>query len=303
MVDQPLYVSHPHFVGPRSFVLYPQKVTIDTQAIFQILGHAVRSPANHRRVVGTLLGYTNEDNSEVNVKAAFMMPLTETQYEISIPTGYQSEMFNAIRKAHPDYVVIGWYSTSSNISLLDSFIQNYFTEESSMFRYPPVFVHVNAEDNMEVKAYVTSQLFYGSTRNPDDCNCMFTPIEHSIEFSEIDKPALAARTERADPDLYGLTSTISESIAEILTQIDLVAAKVAEIRRSKPTEATEKLGKYLFKMLSNSPVLEPSSKTNINDPRSAMFNAHMRDLVSIINLTNSIKSQVQLSTEVATRLN
>lgn len=300
MVDQPLYVHHPHFGVSGKSVRYPSHVTVDAPAMFQILSHAVRRTSRDQGVVGTLLGFRNEDSSEIDVKAAYMMPLTSTQYEVSIPTVFQSEMYAALRKAHPEFVIVGWYSTQAEITGLASFLQSYFSEENGIFPYPPVFLHVNPESKgLDVRAYVSSPLYYASQKSADDCNCMFVPVATTVRFDETDKPVLAARTEKAALDVYGLTSSIADAIEEVLEQIDVVAEKVREARSQEPTAASEALGRYLFKTLSSAPVLEPLIKSE--DARARIFNDHMRDLVSIVSITNSIKSQVQLSAELAAR--
>lgn len=315
MASQVLYIHRPFLTGgaARHAVQYPKKVVVQAKALFQILSHAVRRKPGQQRVIGTLLGTRSEDGSEVEVKTAYIIPVTEDAAEVQVDINYHLEMFNLLRKSHPGSVILGWYATAPELNNLSALIHTFYSQENGTAPHPAI--HLTVDPNakgIELQAYVTSPV-WASPDNSVDGNCIFVPVAHSVKFDETDELVLASVSNAETPEggeVLGVSDTVDEAIREVLDQIDAVAAKVAEARSTNSPE-NDALARYLYKTLSTSPLLEaPStlppqkgSQSGVNyDPRSAMFNAHLRDLVAMVNLTNSIKWQVQLTSEVSSTL-
>lgn len=313
MTAQVLHVQHPFFApsASRAGIKYPKKVNVSTQALFQMLQHAVRTQNNHRGVIGTLLGLRSEDGQQIDVKAAYIIPLTEDDSEVTIHVDYHTEMFYLLKRAHPEYQIVGWYSPAPELDNMTGLIHDFYGRENGTFPHPPVHLTVDPESpGVNVASYVSLPI-YASPENSNDGNCIFTPVETSVKLSETDQPLTASAAETSNFELANQVSTsVDDAIEDVLEQIDVVLEKIAVARTSNPTPETEALARYLYKVVAASPELEapntqaPLKQTGAKfNPRSAMYNSYMRDLVTVANLANSIKRQVQVSSEITSKLN
>ncbi|TKA64571.1 Eukaryotic translation initiation factor 3 subunit F, partial [Friedmanniomyces simplex] len=77
-----LHLARPLAPAPiassQSSVTAPVSVTLQPQALFSIIDHASRRPADQERVIGTLLGTRSEDGTEVSVTNCYAVSHTET---------------------------------------------------------------------------------------------------------------------------------------------------------------------------------------------------------------------------------
>lgn len=306
MASQVLNIHHPFFAGgaARAGIQYPKQANIEAQALFQILAHAARKRPGQQRVVGTLLGSRSEDGSEIDVRHAYIIPVTEQDNEVSVDIEYHAEMFALLRKAHRDVQIVGWYTTTPEINNLSALIHEFYSLEHGTQPHPPV--HLTVDPNVaeiKVNAYVGLPM-WTSPENGVDGNCIFVPIAHSVRVSEFDQPTVTAASQPGGADVLGLSQSVDDAIADVLKQIDAVSARV-QAARSSPSPESDALARYLYEVVANAPVLEPpvvQQQRQQTDPRSAMYNAHMRDLVTVVNVANSIKWQVQLTSVVSSKL-
>lgn len=312
MASQVLRLNHPYLApgSAKANIQYPKQATVEAQALFQIFSHATRLQDGQHRVIGTLLGSRSEDGSEVEIKCAYMIPISESGDEVTIDVDYYSEMFSLLKKSFPDLLIVGWYSTSPELNSVSGLIHDLFSKENGTFPHPPVHLTIDPESvGIDIECYVSLPL-WASQENHTDGNCLFTPIQTTVKFEESDQPLLALTEEKGGANVYGLPHSTDDAIEQTLKQIDFVLQKVEEAKSSGSKEA-ETLGRYLYRVVSSAPVLEAPSTAVPHkvqqqggkyDPRSAMYNAYMRDLMSIVNLTSSIRWQVQLTSEVSSNL-
>lgn len=310
---QVLNVQHPFFAAKqaRSGIKYPKKVNVSTPALFQMLQHAVRTQNNHRGVIGTLLGQRSEDGQQVDVKAAYIIPLTEDDSEVTIHVDYHTEMFYLLKRAHPEYQIVGWYSPSPDLDNMTGLIHDFYGRENGTFPHPPVHLTLDPDSpGVDVSAYVSLPI-YASEEHSGDGNCIFTPVETVVQFNETDQPLIAIASESSHTELPGqVGASVDDAVDEVLAQIDAVLEKVSEARKAGPSPETDKLARFLYKAIASSPELEaPSTQAPLKSrdgakfsPRSAMYNAFMRDLVTVASLANSIKRQVQASSTLTAKL-
>lgn len=306
MASQVLNIHHPFFAGgtARAGIQYPKHATIEVQALFQILSHAARKRPGQKRIVGTLMGSRSEDGSEIDIRHAYVIPVTEKDNEVSVDIDYHAEMFALLRKAHRDMQIVGWYTTTPEINNLSALIHEFYSQEHGTLPHPPVHLTVDP-DVAEIKfnAYVGLPM-WTSPENGVDGNCIFAPIAHSVRVSEFDQPFIAAASQPGGADVLGLSQSVDDAVADVLKQIDVVSARV-KAARSSPSSDSDALARHLYEIVANAPVLEPpvvQQQRQQADPRSTMYNAYMRDLVTVVSLANSIKWQVQLTSEVSSKL-
>ena len=100
----------------------PCSVTIQPQALFSILDHASRRPADQERVIGTLLGTRSEDGTEVEIKNCYAVPHTETAEQVEVDMDYQKSMLQLHQKAAPKEVLVGWYATSDELNTFSALV-------------------------------------------------------------------------------------------------------------------------------------------------------------------------------------
>lgn len=80
--------------------------------LFSIVDHFSRRQEEQGRVLGTLLGTVSD--GVVDVLNSFPVPHSETD-QATIDSEFQSTMCALHRKVHPKQVVVGWYSTGSEM--------------------------------------------------------------------------------------------------------------------------------------------------------------------------------------------
>ncbi|KAG5350448.1 hypothetical protein C0989_011021 [Termitomyces sp. Mn162] len=161
----------------------PTSVTVHPVALFSILDHYLRRGDNQPRVIGTLLG--TRTDTEVEVKSAFAVLHSETSEQVAVDMDYHRGVYDLHHKINPKEVIVGWYSTGSNLNTYSALIQNFYTQETT----PNPAIHIAINTGVEegeragVSAYVSSPV--GVFPKPE--NCVFVPVPVEIRFLDAER--------------------------------------------------------------------------------------------------------------------
>ncbi|KAI0472690.1 hypothetical protein GGR56DRAFT_577406 [Xylariaceae sp. FL0804] len=300
-----LHLSRP--LAPATFSyqssIAPLHVNIQHQTILAILNHANRrdlpaSPSSSSRVIGAIVGSRSEDGSDVSVSDAFAIPHTENEDQVEVDVEYQKNMLSLHLKANPRETLLGWYTTSLELNSFSALIQNFFASpETGTFPHPAIHLTVSTEPGtaVEMKAYISTPVAVNAERAQE--SCLFIQVPHSIAHNDAEQSALAlissakdneSRSAPVATDIESLTRSL-ESTTDLLDRVsDFVSAIMDEER-----EPNNALGQYLMGELSLAPKVDPSSVESD-------FNNHIQDVLMVSYLTNSVRTQIDLSHRLAT---
>ncbi|KAK4496083.1 hypothetical protein PRZ48_012062 [Zasmidium cellare] len=276
----------------------PVSVTVQPQALFSILDHASRRPAEQERVIGTLLGTRSEDGTEVEIRNCYAVPHTETAEQVEVDMDYQKRMLELHLKAAPKEVLIGWYATSSELNTFSALIQNFYSQQGEgTFPHPAVHLTVSTIAGQDVKAdtYISAPIGVTAERAAD--SCLFIPVPHEIKYGEAEKSGLeliAGARDREDRSQLLQTDieTLERAIEQVLEMLERVSNYVSNVL-DEEAEPSSALGQFLMNTLSLAPKVDPESIEKD-------FNNHIQDVLLVSYLANTIRTQIDLSNRLAT---
>lgn len=252
----------PAAVSAQSASTAPVTVIIQPQALFSILDHASRRPAEQERVIGTLLGVRSEDGSEVEIRNCYAVPHTETAEQVEVDMDYQKRMLELHLKASPKEILIGWYATSSELNTFSALIQNFYSQQGEgTFPHPAVHLTVSTVAGQEVAAntYISAPIGVTAERAAD--SCLFIPVPHEIKYGDADKSGLeliAGARDREDRTQVLQTDieTLETAIEHVLDMLERVSNYVSNVL-DEEAEPSSALGQFLMNTLSLAPKVEP----------------------------------------------
>ncbi|KAF2159747.1 hypothetical protein M409DRAFT_70807 [Zasmidium cellare ATCC 36951] len=276
----------------------PVAVTVQPQALFSILDHASRRPAEQERVIGTLLGTRSEDGTEVEIRNCYAVPHTETAEQVEVDMDYQKRMLELHLKAAPKEILIGWYATSSELNTFSALIQNFYSQQGEgTFPHPAVHLTVSTIAGQDVKAdtYISAPIGVTAERAAD--SCLFIPVPHEIKYGEADKSGLeliAGARDREDRSQLLQTDieVLERAIEQVLEMLERVSNYVSNVL-DEEAEPSSALGQFLMNTLSLGPKVDAESIEKD-------FNNHVQDVLLVSYLANTIRTQIDLSNRLAT---
>ncbi|ODQ66941.1 Mov34-domain-containing protein [Nadsonia fulvescens var. elongata DSM 6958] len=293
----------------------PQTITVQAQAVVQILDHALRQSATQKRVIGTLLGSRSEDGTEYEVRSTYAVSHEEADDRVTIDIEGNKAMYNLLKKTNQGRtsgeVILGWYSTSSDLDYFAGLVHKFYSSpENGAYPFAPIYLSLDSDiiaSNGELTVSTFTSSAIGAAGNQDAVNTLFVPIPNEIKYSDIEKAGLdviakaqnePSRSTTIESDLQNLES----SLLQIMSMIERVQEYVQNVIKSADTKNTTEsvgnvaVGKYLLDSLSLAPGLVKA------DAIEELFNTHLRDVLMIVYLANTVKTQLQLSSRLTTLL-
>lgn len=276
----------------------PLSVSVQPQAIFAILDHSLRRPADQERVIGTLLGVRSEDGTEVEIRNCYAVPHTETAEQVEVDMDYQKQMLALHLRANPKEVLIGWYATSSDLNTFSALIQNFYGQQGDgTWPHPAVHLTVSTVPGKDIEArtYISAPIGVTAERAAD--SCLFIPVPHEIKYGEAEKSGLeliSGAKEREDRSQMLQTDieTLERAIEQVLEMLERVSNYVSNVL-DEEAEPSSALGQFLMNTLSLAP------KVDAEDIERD-FNNHIQDVLLVSYLANTIRTQIDLSNRLAT---
>ena len=242
----------------------PISVTIQPQALFSILDHASRRPADQDRVIGTLLGVRSEDGTEVEIRNCYAVPHTETQEQVEVDMDYQKAMLQLHLRGTPKEHLVGWYATSSELNTFSALIQNFYSQQGEgTFPHPAVHLTVSTVAGQDVEAHTYISAPIGVTAERAADSCQFIPVPHEIKYTEADKAGLeviAGAKDRPDRSQMLLTDveTLERAIETVLELLERVSNYVSNVL-DEEVDSNNALGQFLMNTLSVAPKVDMES--------------------------------------------
>ncbi|EJF62369.1 Mov34-domain-containing protein [Dichomitus squalens LYAD-421 SS1] len=270
----------------------PTSVTVHPVALFSILDHYLRRTDAQERVIGTLLG-TRSDNGEVEVRSAFAVLHSETEVQVAVDMEYHRTMYDLHHKVNPKEVIVGWYSTGSNLNTYSALIQNFYSQETAPHQAIHLALNTGVEEGQKagVQAYVGSPVGV----NPKPENCVFVPIPCELRFNDAERSGLDLLTSNLS-DSVNATFTnpssdlelLERSLVSVYEMLDRVLSYVQSVL-SGEVKGDAAIGRYLMDALG------PSTE----DLERGEFNSHLQDTLTVSYLANLVRSQAEVSARLA----
>lgn len=223
------------------------------------------------------------------------------------------EFYLLHRKAYSRDSIVGWYSTNTELTSFSALMQELVSSNlDGIFSQPPIHLNVptyelsqsassvSSKDKKFPKDIFVNTYLSSSVGSGDDksVGTFFTPIPNEIRFPEIERAGLDTIAKARDApsravSLVNDIQVLESTLLEISEMIDRVAAYVDGIVNSKAdaSPASVAVGKYLYKTLSLVPSI---SKENLEK----LFNSHLQDVLMVVYLANTVKTQLQLSSRL-----
>uniref|UniRef100_A0A8W8KTX4 Eukaryotic translation initiation factor 3 subunit F n=1 Tax=Magallana gigas TaxID=29159 RepID=A0A8W8KTX4_MAGGI len=245
--------------------------------LFSIIDSFERRNEDARRVIGTLLG--SFDKGVVDVTNCFCVPHNESEDEVAADLEYARNMYELHKKVNPAEIIVGWYSTGSDVSEHSVLIHEYYTREA---KNP---VHVTVDTGLK-----------GSKM---DVKCMFTPVQVEINTYEPEKVGVdliqqgksIGNNKRTVSMVSDLTQ-VERACSNLQEKLTLVLEYVEEVLANKIQPDTS-IGRYLLDLVNNVPKIEP-------EEFETMLNSNMKDLLMVVYLANLTRTQLALNEKLQT---
>ncbi|RDB20066.1 Eukaryotic translation initiation factor 3 subunit F [Hypsizygus marmoreus] len=268
----------------------PTSVTVHPVALFSILDHYLRRTDAQDRVIGTLLGTRTE--TEVEVRSSFAVLHSETSEQVAVDMEYHRTMYELHHKVNPKEVIVGWYSTGSNLNTYSALIQNFYSQETAPHQAIHLAVNTGVEEGEQagVKAYVSSPV--GVFPKPE--NCVFVPVPVELRFHDAERSGIDLLTTTASASNSTSNQPVSDleimeqSIQTVLQMLDRVLGYVQAVLAGEKKGDTA-IGRYLMDTLGAS----------TDDLEKSGFNASLQDTLMISYLANLVRSQAEVASRLA----
>ncbi|KAI0720353.1 Mov34-domain-containing protein [Cerioporus squamosus] len=270
----------------------PTSVSVHPVALFSILDHYLRRTDAQERVIGTLLGMRSE-NGEVEVRSSFAVLHSETAEQVAVDMEYHRTMYDLHHKVSPKEVIVGWYSTGSNLNTYSALIQNFYSQETAPHQAIHLALNTGVEEGQQpgVQAYVGSPVGV----NPKPENCVFVPIPCELRFNDAERSGLDLLTsnlsQTGNATFTNPTNDLElleRSLVSVSEMLDRVLSYVQSVL-SGEVKGDAAVGRYLMDALG------PSTE----DLERGEFNSHLQDTLMVSYLANLVRSQAEVSSRLA----
>ena len=232
------------------------------------------------------------------MRNCFAIPHTETEEQVEVDVEYQKNMLALQLKANPREILLGWYTTSLELNNFSALIQNFFASpETGTFPHPAIHLTLSTEagKKIEARTYISAPVGVNPERAAE--SCLFIPVPHEIRYAEAEKSGLElisgakeneSRTAPVVTDIEGLERSL-EYMLDLLERVSEYVSSVLDEER----EPNNALGQFLMNALSLAPKVDPADIERD-------FNNHIQDILVVSYLTNTIRTQIDLSQRLGT---
>jgi len=262
--------------------------------IFNILDHFTRSGAEGEdgetkstRVIGTLLGQIVDGVLEI--KNSFPVPHTEGEEQLGVDMHFHKEMLKLHHQIAPKEVILGWYSTGSELNETSALIHNFYAKEMGPNGTP---VHLTVDTNLtnfqlSIKAYTNTTVTLISGK---DAGFQFLPLPLELESFDEERVAVDALNKGKLNAGHGMLSEMDNleiSVNKIHELLESVIAYVNTVLEGKIVPDTN-VGRFLADALSALPKLDAAALEK-------MFTNSLQDLLLVVYLANLTRTQLALA--------
>ncbi|CAI5759861.1 unnamed protein product [Candida verbasci] len=295
----------------------PISVKIHSSALLTMLEIVSKQVLNNKRVLGSLLGYRNEDGLLIEIRDAFMVPINENGDSITIDEPIHKSIYQLYKKSHPKEMVLGWFGSSNKIDDNTSLIHDFYSKGVDR-AYPHPAIYLNIEYLNEqgqiispkIMTYIganigqrsgTTNVSIGWKTTTINNSYIFTPVPNEIINNTIsEKIAFNKFTKQNITNNTSVSSEVSNlsHLEEQLNNLqENIKIMIKFIESTNEQDRSKDENIDLIRQLSNSILNKPQLLTNPEN-LTKLFNDHNQDVIMIEYLTKAIKDQIELSSRL-----
>jgi len=264
---------------------HPRGVKVHPVVIFSILDHYIRRNDGYR-VIGTLTGTMND--GIIEIKNCYPVPHTEVD-QVAVDMVFYHNMFELHHKVAPKEVIVGWYSTGSEINDASVMIHNDFYGKE--MNSQPIHLTVDTDltnISLGVKVYTNVNIVF----NEKILGSQFVPVPVEIFAFDAEKLGVDAikRGKLTDTPKSMLSDldTLEDSMKKLLEMLDYVSDYVNKVLDGKVTPVDNKIGRFLADTISTLPKIDATAFEK-------MFSSSLQDLLLVVYLANLTRTQLSLA--------
>ncbi|KAJ1626977.1 maintenance of mitochondrial structure and function-domain-containing protein [Pavlovales sp. CCMP2436] len=259
--------------------------------LFSIADHFTRRQDEQGRVIGTLLGSVTD--GVVDIAGCFPVPHSESE-QATVDADFNATMYGLHRKVHPKQVVVGWYSTGSELTHNDQFYHQFF-EDLAGEGVALVFLLVDMSltaAGVKTKTFVRNELALGGKHVASAFKDIRLRVAKTdAERIGIDHIVRSSMAGGGGPqNLVPLRAEVDTNhlrMCKLLDAIDKMRAYIEQVEGGK-IKANAAIGRTLADALSSLP-----------KPDSAEFNqmldSNTQDMLMVSYLSKLTSTQLVLS--------
>merc|ERR1711963_978134 len=248
--------------------------------LFSIIDSYERRNEDAKRVIGTLLGSC--EKGVVEVTNCFAVPHNESEDEVAVDIDYARSMYELHKKVNANEVIVGWYSTGSEVSVHSVLIHEYYSREAKS----PVHLTVDTVirgGKMNLKAFVSTAIGVpGKTTGT-----MFTPV--SVDVTSYDPEQTGI--EVLQQGKYKPKRSVSMQSDLIKVEASAIVIEYVDNVIAGKVPADTVVGRFLLDLVSSVPKIETEEFENT-------LNSNMKDLLMVVYLANLTRTQLLLNEKI-----
>ncbi|KAJ3989823.1 hypothetical protein F5890DRAFT_1549371 [Lentinula detonsa] len=221
--------------------------------------------------------------SRRNAHSPFAVLHSETSEQVAVDMDYHPAMYELHHKVNPREIIVGWYSTGSNLNTYSALIQNFYSQETG----PHQAIHACI-----TRYWRWARPAVGVFPKPE--NCVFVPVPVELRFRDSERSgvdlltstALSSSSTSSQP-LSDLT-ILESSSQNVISMIDRVLTYVRAVLAGE-AKGDAAIGRYLMDTLGES----------TDDLEKGGFNGRLQDTLMISYLANLVRAQAEVSSRLA----
>ncbi|XP_033742520.1 eukaryotic translation initiation factor 3 subunit F-like [Pecten maximus] len=257
--------------------------------LFSIIDSYERRNEDAKRVIGTLLGVY--DKGAVEVTNCFAVPHNESEDEVAADLEYARNMFELHKKVNAAEVIVGWYSTGSEVSEHSVLIHEYYAREAKN----PVHLTVDTTlkgSKMDVKAYISTSIGVPNKT----MGCMFTAVQvetitYEPERVGVDLIQQGKLNPKRSVAMVTDLQQVENACTSLQDKLAMVMSYVDDVLSNK-IPADNRIGRHLLELTTNVPQIAP-------EEFESMLNSNMKDLLMVVYLANLTRTQLALNEKLS----
>eukprot|EP00126_Sphaerothecum_destruens_P015730 Sdes_comp9767_c0_seq2m1287 len=262
-----------------------REVKVHPVVLFSVIDSYCRRNEHQDHVYGTLLGQMK--GSVVDVQNCYCVRYTMSDDSIALDQEYHQTMLALHQKAHPNEIVVGWYSTHPEINEFTQLVhENYMNDVAC-----PVYLNVRTTlvgDEMNIMAYLGNILGVPT----EAAGALFVPIKCTVNCMEGERMGmeLLHRGKETPGNVVSISGELErlEQISTDLLQKIEVLLKYVESVQSGKVNGDQEAGRKLIGAVSCIPKVDTLALDQI-------FNNNLNDILMVVFLSNLTRTQLKIA--------
>jgi|EP00927_Polykrikos_kofoidii_P066353 translation initiation factor 3 subunit F len=289
-------------ITSRNGVEQPLTCRMHPVAIVKILDAFSRRPEHASRTIGTLLGSITE-GSIVDITDSFPVVHQDTDERVLMDQDYHKQMLALRQKVSPREVVVGWFSTGSEIIPTSAVIHSFYCTKESQFTATamlpgPMHLLIDTSSTLQsisVKAFVNVRTTVAESL------LQFREVPLQVQTSAAEKAGVsqlmqARRASRETAATGGPPKDITTIDGFTLGLKELLALfrRIQEYVRAVQSGAVEgdlAVGRGLMAQLCAEPVIDATAVESL-------CTSSLQDALMVVYLSNLTRTQISIAEKI-----